>query len=416
MIKKATIESGRGVDQTTEKQIANVGRRIGEFFRAVLESIPNAPNRAVELSKFLRIDKTLSVRLMGAIKKQDPLAICHGVPGPRGLRTMLAASEQKGAAPDALAQAEHSVQEFEAIVRELGGSRSAFNTIISSLLPDVRERIERRNKKAAFDAMSNLFGFHTDASFVACLVQPAEKGGNACDSVCFAGKVGMRHIMPRVARTVWAQKCTAPSWETPAVSCNLDRVPVASDQVPIIKEFCGEPLPEFKLFTHKGSNYVALAGDEVPSSMPTNLFIGSYTPGTFLRYRTVDTTTEFVSYTASEPARVAFIDVFIHEEAWPDANPRLALYRTGPRGNIDFSGEREFDRIDMIETVRFLGKGTDRIHTNDVENYAAMVRKVFDRVGWDGERFRAYRVRIEYPLLHSQVMLTFDLPEKGHDR
>ncbi len=38
------------------------------------------------------------------------------------------------------------------------------------------------------------------------------------------------------------------------------------------------------------------------------------------------------------------------------------------------------------------------------------VREVLDRAGWESERFRAYRARVEYPILHAQIMLSFDLP------
>jgi hypothetical protein len=211
---------------------------------------------------------------------------------------------------------------------------------------------------------------------------------------------------------IWAQRCTVPSWDSPALSTNLRKNPISGDNdVPIIEDFCTKPLPEFKLYEHGGSVYVALADDETPSQDPRDIFIGSYTPGTFLLNRTKDSTDEFISFTPSEPAKVSFIDVFLREDVWPGSAPILNIFRTGARGNLDSPHSREFDQIDLLESVRLLGRGTDRIHTNDVENYASRVRTVFDRVGWDSERFRVYRVRIEYPLLHAQIMLSFELPE-----
>ncbi len=408
---KERVERNTLSDVSTETRIGEVGSNLATTFRSAIDSIPEAPSKAVELSRFLNIDKTLAVRLVGAIKKQDPLAVCHGVPGPRGLRAVLKAARGKGVDSDLIDAGESSVKQFERLVQELGGSRSAFNTIISGLLPDVRERIERRNKKAAHDAMCNLLGHQVDTSFIACLIQPS-KGDNTCDSVCFTGKVGLRHLTPRVARMIWAQRCTVPSWDSPVVSTNLRSEPISGDDnVPIIEDFCTTPLPEFKLYRHGGSVYVALADDETPSQDPRNIFIGSCTPGAFLRRRTGDITDEFISLTPSEPAKVSFIDVFLHDDVWPGASPALNIYRTGPRGNLDTAHTREFDRIDVLESVRLLGRGADRIHTNDVENYASMVRTVFDRVSWKADQFRVYRVRIEYPLLHAQIMLTFELPE-----
>lgn len=397
--------------RSTEARIGDVGNALGNSLRAVLADIPDAPTRAVELSVFLDIDKTLAVRLVGAIKKQDPLAICHGMPGPRGVRTALTAAAGKGADQKLVDDAEQAVKRFESLVRQLGGSRTAFNTIIGGLLPDVRERIERTNKKAAFDAMCNLLGHQVDASFVACLIQPAAKG-EGCDSACFAGKVGMRHLTPRVTRMIWAQRCASPLRDNSCSSYSLEREPITRDEdLPIIREFSTHPIPELSLHRHGQSVYVALADDETPNPEPTSIFLGSYTPNSFATHAAPDLSHEFVSYTPAEPAKVSFVDVFVHEDIWPNINPDVSLYRTGARGNLTDAYDREFDRVDMIETIRLLGKGTDRIHTNDVENYAAMVRTVFEKVGWESEKFRVYRVRIDYPLLNAQILISFELPK-----
>ena len=55
---------------TIEQRISLLGERLGKAIRDVVDDIPDAPEKAVELSTFLGIDKTLSVRLIGAIKKK----------------------------------------------------------------------------------------------------------------------------------------------------------------------------------------------------------------------------------------------------------------------------------------------------------------------------------------------------------
>ena len=61
--------------------------------------------------------------------------------------------------------------------------------------------------------------------------------------------------------------------------------------------------------------------------------------------------------------------------------------------------------------VSYLGKGPSVLHTPDVPRYAQMGRYVFERVGWDGDRFDVYRCRVEYPVMPSSVAMCFDLPE-----
>ena len=325
----------------------------------------------------------------------------------------MAAAKNKGASEKLVEEAESAILDFTNLVQELGGSRSAFNTIISGLLPDVRGRIERRNKKAAFDAFSNLLGYQVDTSFVTCIIQPSKNDEEVCDSVCFTGKTGLKHLTPRVSRIIWAQKCCLNPDDAPQSSCDLDMKPVTREgDVPLLKEFCTKPIPKFRLFRHGDSAYIALEGDDHPTIEPMNIFIGSFTPGPFLRYKCESLSNEYISITPSEPAKVVFLDVLMRDDVWIDTQPELKIYRTGPRGNLAYPGERPFDKIDLLESVTYLGQGTNRMHTNDVENYASMVRSVFDRINWPQERFRGFRVRVEFPILHSQIMMSFPLPEK----
>ena len=42
--------------------------------------------------------------------------------------------------------------------------------------------------------------------------------------------------------------------------------------------------------------------------------------------------------------------------------------------------------------------------------YVEMARYAFARLGWDGEQFEVYRCRVEYPVMHSAVVIRFPLP------
>ncbi len=43
--------------------------------------------------------------------------------------------------------------------------------------------------------------------------------------------------------------------------------------------------------------------------------------------------------------------------------------------------------------------------------YGEMAAYVFDRLGWDAEQFEVFRCRVEYPVMHSAVVVRFPLPE-----
>ena len=104
-------------------------------------------------------------------------------------------------------------------------------------------------------------------------------------------------------------------------------------------------------------------------------------------------------------------DLLVHEDVWPRCDPELRIYDTVVNGVADVNDPtRDIDRLDLAESVQPLGQGTSRFRATEVPNYLDLLNYVCRKVGWDGERFRAYRCRIHYPFYGSQTCMVFDPP------
>ena len=57
-----------------------------------------------------------------------------------------------------------------------------------------------------------------------------------------------------------------------------------------------------------------------------------------------------------------------------------------------------------------MGQGLAKFRTAEIPRYADLLRHVCARLNWDGERFRGFRCRIDYPIYGSQVAMAFDAP------
>ena len=68
--------------------------------------------------------------------------------------------------------------------------------------------------------------------------------------------------------------------------------------------------------------------------------------------------------------------------------------------------------LHLRETVIHLGKGPAVVHSPDVPRLAEMVEYACEQLGWDVNRFDAYRCRVEYPVMSSKVTMRFELPER----
>jgi hypothetical protein len=111
------------------------------------------------------------------------------------------------------------------------------------------------------------------------------------------------------------------------------------------------------------------------------------------------------------PSRRLIFDILVHEDIYPDASPELFLYDTSNDGVADLNDRgRDVDRMSMNESIQPLGTGLERLALEQVPQYVAMLQHVHCQAGWDPEAFRAYRCRVDFPLLGSQVVFAFDPP------
>ncbi len=111
------------------------------------------------------------------------------------------------------------------------------------------------------------------------------------------------------------------------------------------------------------------------------------------------------------PVEVAILDLLLHEDTYGPIEPSVFVH-------AEHTGEMPWEglihnrhRLPVHHSVVYLGKGPTALHTPDVPRYAEMARHVFERAGWEAERFDVYRCRIEYPVMPSSIGVAFDLPD-----
>ena len=66
----------------------------------------------------------------------------------------------------------------------------------------------------------------------------------------------------------------------------------------------------------------------------------------------------------------------------------------------------------IAERVRELSGHPPMVATPLADGYDRLVARVFERAGWDAREFRAFRVTVAYPPMHSMVLMRFPLPAR----
>jgi hypothetical protein len=402
--------------QSFEVQAREVLRRVRNAFAEVIEALPAHISRAHELQKALDIDKKLGWRVFKLVQGTDPFTAAQHVPGAAGVRIFLKAAADRGVPTRLTDSAARAAKEFDRLIEVHAGDRASLEMMMSGFAKRGRRQGDLAQRRSAFRANSYLWGVQAKTHLKADFLHPSGTS-TEFDIASVRGFVGFRRIRADVPWVIARARCTdddgrlRPSFvREPLEPAEDPDAPAAN--VPLLREFCTKPLPEIRRVDGPhGFVEDELVEGPVGNTAAINCIIGEVARRVASYYR--DEHNRFGRLTARmrTPCEVLLFDQFVYEGMFGPIAPEMLVYsdlHNGPDIPLD---QRARDRLPLWESVDYLGKGPAVIHTPDVPRYADMARYVFERLGWDGERFDVYRIRIQYPIIPSTVAMRHELPE-----
>ena len=394
-----------------EVQIARTGEELLAGLSAVLEAIPDGPQGPQMLARRLGVDKVLTSRVLKAMRSPDPMSVIHRIPGPDPLRRLLKGVAKQGVSAMLMTRAQSAVDQFEHLIRNEIGDRSALDTIVSAWVPEARREFQLRRKQSAFKAMSQLKGAQGQTIVATVMLHPSGDGEHI-DVVWISGIIGVHRLRPGAGvKLVTRRIGRADDVRRPR---GLDGSPITEHQHVQLAEFCSTPLPHLNVEQVGEVVHYTLAEDGFGPRTAVDLIFAE------VNYNEIKRTVPagsgrkaYVFAEVSTPVKVMHFDVLVHDDIYPDAHPSVRVYDTVFDGIADVNNRaRDIDQLDMTEPVERLGKGLGRFRSSDVPRYSELMRTAFDSLKWDAEHFRGYRCRVEYPIYGTQVTLVFDPPEQ----
>lgn len=386
------------------EKIRDVGNDLAETLRLVIEAVPGRPRRPNHLARELGLNRAISSRVLSATARKDPLEVTHIIPGPEPLRSLLRAAADKDVDPALIARAEAAVARFERLITTEAGTRSRLDAIISSSLPGAREKLELSSKYAVFKGMSQLMGVQAETWLTSMLYHPTAGDPKRLDVASIHGAIGMQRLRPGVAVHFSFGKAPPSSW-----SGDHEDDPIGS--MPLDRFYTNPPA---KLKAHQNQNELvhSFVGDEVGPSAAVDMLAADHHEGAIERYAFPETHRKRGGAVLPDiPVKTLIFDMVLHEEVFPGSDPVVQVYNVGLRGRPDVNDpRRDVDRMDVQESIEFLGRGVMRLHAPEVPNYADMLRHVCGQLGWDLDAFRTYRCRVQYPVHGWVVCMSFVPP------
>ncbi len=398
-----------------EQQAKAVLERLQAAMARLIESIPAAGHidRPTDLQRTLGIHSKLAWQVFRVATADNPIQEGRSVPGGTSMERFLTAAANRGVPNARLDDVRRAFQGFEELVNVHAGNRPAFESMIGGLAEVSSDQLDLTHRRAAFRAFAHFLGARAKAMLGCSIYQPSAQNPGMLESINLKGLFGLSTQRPDAAWELSSLK-GAQEVESIRPSRAGDKQDAGADieGIALFKEFCSWPLPPLKTVQREeGRVSVLVHGQLIDNMSALNLVLGPMKLDGIARYRTADNNVLLTSVAVRTPSEVLIHDVLVHKGVFPHASPRVELFHTlagGPFGRF----QPEHDRLQMRESVIYLGGGADVVETPEIPDYPEMVRTACARAGWDPAAFDVYRCRMEFPVVPSTVRVMFDLPEK----
>ncbi len=401
------------LDQQLESEVRAIGAQLSHTFRAIVDANDGLESGPQKLSEALGLDKVLVSRILKALRKEEVIDQLHHMPGPAPLRRFLKASKRKFTlAPEVSRDAETAIEDFEALLNDRIGDRSALTSLLTAWSLEVRAEFELRRKQAAWRAMSELFGSTADLTVSTVLLTPAEVP-DRLDVTWVLSFCGLRRLRPGVDVTVTTRRTVQESsLRRPE---DLDGNVLGDTVGDRLDQFCSGPAVSMNVNSFGELRQYTLEGDAYGPNTAVDLLFAEVNraemsshvaPGSGRR--------GWVCTDASIPARALVFDILVHEDLYPGEDPELILFNPCTGEGLDLNDPAsERHRIDLLETIQRIEPTEEHLKVAGFPTYPGAIAHVLDKLACDAKALRVYRVAIDYPLFGMQVAVAFKAPERS---
>lgn len=394
-----------GLASEGEPQIQSpdeVGKELQRTMGAVLAGIHACSMRPTDISRRLDVSRVMVSRLLGSIKKPNPIETLTRIPGPETLRSIARAAQATGVSGADVKEALRAIDAFDYLIREQFGTRAALNAALSGANADTREKFEQSSRYQVFKGMSQILGVQSNIWLTCMMLTPAKIDPHGIDVSTIHGTLGLRRLRPDTPINFiygippkYKDRRQSPERKDTDITSFLSHTPaplkVVEENGQIINTFNPE-------IGGKDDLYDMLAEVYIPSG--SNRYAS---PGRTMRGTSVIPDVPVVSLVS---------DVIIHGDIFEGIEPQLFVYNTMGKGGADIEDpQRVVDRVETNDSLVDLGRGLGEIEISDMPKYNDMVKYLCEKNGYPRESFRTYRLQVQYPVYGFQYVIAFKVPE-----
>ncbi len=396
-----------------------VARRLHSELRSTVLTLPDRSRGATGMARHLDIERTTCQRIVTAISEPtvNPTLLSR-VPGVRGLRQFVEACRGAEVADEGrLATLEAAIDQFENLLRDMGGSQSALIRRITAVArarqvqPDAEHHGHRSEaaRRRIFEGAAEVAGRYSDVNVALYAFRPWAEDPEQIERAIVYGAIGHRARPDAVPFVVITGHFSDARSEPKSVGfASLDSTP-AKGHTPqaVLTEFSSDPPP---LVTSGGPNGTLMQTIDPAATADgaaVDILVANHTRNHGRHPALEEIPVEEVWTLTHYPTRYLLFDVYLHRDMARMCIPSLDLHLWRP--NLEQTlGDRWYTRVPHGPRLEILGAGLENAHSDVYPRYAEMSRYFFNRLAWDPSEFIGFRCGLRYPIWRGGYCMSFD--------
>ena len=386
--------------------VENLRGALTELYLAV-GADPEQPQR---VSRRFGIHRNLAWKLTRVMRATGTSGVLQYLPGTQGIERAIAAFRDAGAPQERLEAVALAQRDFDAMVELHAGDRSTLELMLDSLGLEGSDDPLEVSRSLAFRGNSGIWGIQAKTRLRTVFLAPNPDRPDQLDLVHVTGLIDLRRLRPDVSWPLFHRQHYNDDGSPRDVHYEPVEVqPGDPTDAMSWTEFCSDPLPEVRVIpTRLGSRY-ELTGDTIGNRGLTTYVQATVTRSFAPRYRDAENTRGELSAEINAPTENLLFDLILHREIAAEIEPQVLVLQGG---SSEPGRTEDANRIPCDETLRRLQSIPPRISTPLFPRYTELCDRVYKRMDWNPEDFRAVRFEMKCPPLHSLVLLRYDLPER----
>ncbi len=385
-----------GTDTLQTAEMERLSDRLTQALRAVIRSSPLHGLGPMELARALDIDKTLTSRLMTALRARDSLAALSALPGTVPLRRFVNAAREHGASPRAAKAAERRVRDFEQALQRTFGTRTHLDAALSDALPEARRRQQDAARQSVYRGMALLKGVSFDLASTTWIVHPGRGAGDRVDIQVVAAFVGVRQLRS----TARVQLVTSHVQQPPP------------DVATLLREFCRPADLSLSTLREGVHTIYDISALPIGRDAAADMVFAELMPGAAPRVGSDRDAPLAYGDVVTHPYKRLELNIVLHRDAWPGCTFSVHAYDTTARGRLVDAREaaREADRLALDAAVRRDQVSRGALRSSQVPRYPEILRHVTAPLGWNLDEFQLFSCDVGYPVYGAHVLMQREPP------